>query len=461
MSLVAHGIGGRADLPLPLWLFAYGAGFAVLISFVALGAFWRRARLERVEGAALPAPPRAARVVAEVAVRLVGLAAFAFVVTAGWAGDPDSLDNLAPVALYVVFWVGLQLVSALVGDIWAWLSPFDTVALVVGAASARIRGRETAAARSGDAGSAHRRPDWGHVPAAATILAFAWLELVHPDRTSPRLLAGVITAYAVVILAGAARWGRAWLRENEGFGVWFRILAHMAPVTVDPEGRLRLRPPISGLPHLAVRPGTLAAVVVALGSTSFDGLTRTRLWADIIGSRTGWEQVPVATVGLLWMIGLVALVYTGAMRIAAARTGREADELVAGFTHSLVPIALAYAVAHYYSLLVFEGQRAIRLVSDPLGRGWDLFGTAHNVINYVAVSVSHIAWVQAVAIVLGHVAAVVVAHDRAVAWFPGNDAARSQYPLVGVMVLYTVGGLARSCSAARSLLPGRPRRVRP
>ena len=121
---------------------------------------------------------------------------------------------------------------------------------------------------------------------------------------------------------------------------------------------------------------------------------------------------------------------------------RRHPELTAAFVHSLVPIAFAYALAHYFSLLVFEGQSAVALASDPLGRGWDLFGTADNAVDFTLVSTTTIAYVQAAGIVAGHVAGVVIAHDRALALFPGREATRSQYPLLAAMVVFTVGGLA-------------------
>ena len=138
----------------------------------------------------------------------------------------------------------------------------------------------------------------------------------------------------------------------------------------------------------------------------------------------------------------MTLAFVGAMRITGRLHKRRHPELTAAFIHSLVPIAFAYALAHYFSLMVFEGQSALALASDPLGRGWDLFGTAGNAVNFTLVSTTTIAYVQASGIVAGHVAGVVVAHDRALAIFTGREATRSQYPLLAAMVLFTVGGLA-------------------
>ncbi len=141
-------------------------------------------------------------------------------------------------------------------------------------------------------------------------------------------------------------------------------------------------------------------------------------------------------------MAVVTLAFVGAMRVTGRLHRRRFQELSSAFVHSLVPIAFAYALAHYFSLLVFEGQSAIALASDPLGQGWDLFGTASNAVNFTLVSTSLIAYVQASGIIAGHVAGVVVAHDRALAVFPSKEATRSQYPLLAAMVLFTVGGLA-------------------
>jgi hypothetical protein len=311
------------------------------------------------------------------------------------------------------------------------LSPWDTLS----AAAERLRGRH----REGPVQPLDGATHW---PAAAGLFAFVWLELCYHEPASPRVLAVALSAYAVAMLAGAARWGREWLRTGDVFGVWFGFLATMAPLYRDGGGRLRGRVPFSGLASIVPRAGTAAVVMVVLGSTAFDGVTRSSLWADVVGSRSGWDATIVATVGLVWVIGIVALLYTGAMRVAARLTDREPGSLTAPFLHSLVPIALAYTVAHYFSLFVFEGQQAVALVSDPFGLGWNLFGTIDRGIDFRAISTTTIAYVQAGAIVIGHVVGVVVAHDRAVGMFDRVNANRSQEPLLVVMVAYTVGGLA-------------------
>jgi hypothetical protein len=314
----------------------------------------------------------------------------------------------------------------LVGDLWRVMSPFPPLA----AAVERLRGRP--------AGVPYLL---GHWPAVGLLFGFLWLELVYPDRADPRQLAMAIIVYTGVVLAGAAKWGAPFLRKGEAFAAFFGLLAAMSPLYADDDGRLRLRPPLSGLSTMEVLPGTVALILVALGSTTFDGLSRTQLWVDAVGDLGKWPLTVVTTLGLVATIVVVGAAYVVAMKVAADRTGRELHELTRLFAHTLVPIVVAYAVAHYFSYLFFEGQAVLALISDPFGQGWDLFGSAGRAIDYGVVSSRAVSWVQVGAIVAGHVAGVVLAHDRALAVFPAKDATRSQYPLLAAMVLFTVGGL--------------------
>lgn len=423
----AHGIGVRGDLPLPLWVVSYGAIGVLVISFAALVRLWPEPRLQPAAITAGEDAPALGP--GGWAVRVLGLLAFALMLVAAFVGPVSSQNNLAPFAIYVVLWVGGMFVSGFVGDLWYLLNPFETVAALVRPLHA----------------DADNEPAWlqraGVWPAAVMLTGFAWLELVHPDPANPRVLAASMIAYALIVVLGVVLWGPRWVHAADAFGAFFRVLAAMAPVYRGDDGRLHLRAPLTGLPRLRSEPGQAALILVGLGSTTFDGVTRTELWATIAGPGSTSDVVPITTVGLLVTILVVAGLYVFAMRDAARHSAADTRELVADFAHTLVPIALAYAVAHYFSLLAFEGQRLIALASDPLGQGWDLFGTVDWSVNFALVSTTVIAVVQVAAIVIGHIAGVVLAHDRAVARFEGSAASRSQYTLLVVMVAYTVGAL--------------------
>lgn len=439
-SVLAHGVAGRSDLPLPVWLFAYGAGSVLVISFVTLHILWRRPRLE-VLGAGVVAPSWVVALERSVTLvaRVLGAVTFALVLAAAWFGDENPSANIAPIIVYVIFWVGMHVASFTCGDVWARLSPWDTLALVVEKLRASADATEQAL---GHRGRRATRPTGTHWPAAVGIAGFVWIELCYHDPSSPRVLAFALTLYAAAMVITVALHGRERLRTADPFAAWFSLIAAMAPFFRDDFDRLRVRWPFTGLASVRPRSGTLALVTVALGSTAFDGLSRTAWWRDLMADRTGWAASAVATLGLCATVTVVLLVYLGSMRATARIADRRSADLREDFLSSLVPIALAYAIGHYFSLLVFEGQQVFALASDPFGWGWNLFGTIDDSVNYGVVSTGVIAWVQVGAIVTGHVAGIVVAHDRAVANFPLATATRSQLPLLGVMVAYTVGGLA-------------------
>jgi hypothetical protein len=212
-----------------------------------------------------------------------------------------------------------------------------------------------------------------------------------------------------------------------------------------------VRWPLTGLSGRLERPGMLAFVAVMLGSVAFDGISRSTIWQNL---RARLEEPYILdapntaelVTTLLSLAGLTAAVLTVALayRLAVWAAERLIDSdrsLVADFLPSLVPIAFVYAVAHYFTLLLIQGQFAIPLASDPFGRGWNLFGTIHYTPNLMPVSPNNVWYVQVGAIVAGHVAGLTVAHDRAVTIFPQREALRSQYAMLALMLLYTFTGL--------------------
>jgi hypothetical protein len=274
------------------------------------------------------------------------------------------------------------------------------------------------------------------------LFGFVWIELVDPFRAIPGSLGIVIAAYTLLQIAGMQRFGRrVWLEHGEAFGVYFGLIAAIAPLTRDRDGRVVWRPFLAGLSEIQPRPGLLAVIMIALGSTTFDGLSRTSLWINWNFGIGGPGRIAIQTAGLLGVICVVTLAYLLAMRAAARIVGGEWRPLAVRFSPSLVPIVLAYVVAHYFSFLVLEGQLGLLRLSDPFGVGWNLFGTNDWIINLSLLSPTTIWYVQVAAIVIGHVGGVVFAHDRAIAMFDRGAAVRTQYALLAVMVLFTASGL--------------------
>ncbi|MEM7140071.1 MAG: hypothetical protein AAF548_03500 [Actinomycetota bacterium] len=439
-QLLAHGIGGRTDLPLPVWQLAWAAGFSVAISFVALGAFWEKPHLAAAaKGRELFAATGAAARAVEVVLKLIGLFLFGVVLSAAWWGNTNFAVNISGDAFLIWFWVGLQFVSALFGDVWRAFNPYFTIADSAAWMKAKVTQSEISPIDHGG-GSV-----W---PAAVAIFAYLWYELAYHSAAAPRSIGVFLTLYSIAMFAGSAAFGRGWVRRADGFAVLFTKLSAMAIFHLDEERRFRVRPPLAGLATMPNPPATVIFIIVVLGSTTFDGFSRSTFWFDITTSdfitepgRSAWWLTGVQTIGLVAIVLVVWLVYLLAISIMASITGDDERDLASDFGPTLVPIAAAYAVAHYFSLLVLDGQRMFIQISDPYGRGWDIFGTKDYRIDWLLVSPDVIAWVQTLAIAIGHVLAVAAAHDRAITRYNHDLAVRSQYPMLGVMVVYTVAGL--------------------
>jgi hypothetical protein len=446
--LIAHGVQGRADTPIPVSAFFWAAAVVLVVSFLGLALGWKRPLLVHLPWRR--APRWLERFLLSPALvwtlRVVVLAAFALVLAAAAFGSTLLGRNVAPLVVFVVWWVGLVPLSALFGNVWRELNPWATMARLI-----RLPERR-------DTRPYPVRLGWW--PAAGFLLLFGWLELVYTTPAEPRTIAALIVAYTVINFAAMYRWGiQPWLDHGEVFTVYTGVLAHVSPVEVrwhGDERRLGFRPPFVGVTRISPRPAMVAFIGVLIATVTFDGLSGSELWAtrDVAAAERlinlGMPSFPagivVATIGLLVTQLVIIAVFEGAAW-ASARAARwpnatSMGRMAAAFAHTLVPIALAYFVAHYFTLFVFQSQDLIRLASDPFGRGWDIFGTADRRIDFQLVSANVIWAVQVTAILVGHVIALALAHDRALQLAQHHrDALRSQWPMLALMVLLTVAGL--------------------
>lgn len=439
----AHGLVGRQDLPIPRWLFAWGAATVLVVSFVALATLWPQPRLQRYQERVVAAVPRAL----EVLCGAIGIAVFGLVVYAGLAGNQTATANLAPTVIYVLFWVGLPFLSAIVGDVFRPFNPWRALARGVGWAAKRVGG---AGALPEPLAYPERLGRW---PAAVGILAFAWVELVYVNKSDPSQLAIMALAYAAAQLVAMSLYGvEPWARRGDAFGVYFNLFARLSPLDLR-DRRVVVRKPLAAVVPLTPVAGTVALLCTMIGTTSFDGFSQGSTWNSLaphlqnafldLGLNAEHALEAAMTVGLAGMVVLVALLFRlGVAGMHTVGEGHTTPELAGRFVHTLVPIALAYVVAHYFSLLAYNGQATAYLASDPLGDGSDLLGTAGATIDYNVISATGIWYVQVAALVLGHVSGLILAHDRAIAMYrSARDATRSQYWMLAVMVSFTSLGL--------------------
>ena len=444
--ILAHGIGGIRDLPVPRYIFYYGAAAILVVSFAALAFLWRKPILEEHRrGRPLPQGLQRFLLSTPLAIVLGGLsfAVLSFLWLGALVGKNDSGVNFTPTFVYVYFWIFMPILVVLVGDVWSVLSPWRAAARGVGWALGRL---------GLWSGAPFEYPKWlGRWPAAVLLLAFVAIELSYTNPSDPRALALAIAIYSAVTWIGAAAFGsEKWFSNGDGFSVDFMLLSRISWLGRREDGNIVARVPLSGLSVSDPTPGMIPMVAVMLGSTFFDGFSRTSIWqnryynvqVDLI-DRPSLADLLGQLMSLGGLIACVAFVGL-AFRLAVYGTETIADRrpLSRDFIDSLVPIAFVYIIAHYFSLLIYQGEVGVRLLSDPWGRGWDLFGTHGFQPNFTFLTPHTIWYVQVGALVIGHVAGLAVAHDRAVGLFhTPRMALWSQYPMLVLMVMFTVGGL--------------------
>ncbi len=430
---------GRAYLPVPAWLFAWAAGAVLVVSFVALARLWSSPRLEHAPSRRLFSLPTWLDPVCGA----IGVTMFTTVVACGVSGSQIPTANLTPTAVFVLFWVATPVLSALVGDLFLPFNPWRAAARAAAAIARRT-------CRGSRIGAPLAYPGWlGRWPAVAGVLAFAWLELVFVGREHPATLAVLAVAYALVQIVGMSLFGiETWTERGDAFAVAFNLFSRLSPLEYH-DGAAWRRPPLSGLTSVSAIPGTVALLCAMIGTTTFDGLMNGPVWRSIAPSLQQAFGGGTAALELTFTLGLAASVLLclglyrlGVRGMSYISAEHPVRELAGAFAHSLAPIAFGYLLAHYFSLLVTQGQATASLISDPMGTGANLFGTAGTRIDYGLFSAALIWYVQVAALVGGHVSGLALAHDRAlVVYRDADDAAASQRWMLVVMVTFTCLGL--------------------
>ncbi|HEY3178184.1 MAG TPA: hypothetical protein VGL25_04830, partial [Casimicrobiaceae bacterium] len=453
----AHTFGTVYNLPVPFYLYAYGASAALVVSFAIV------AYLASVPSAGEIRPTGRRQAPGKtilrlgvgwiIALRVASVFALVLTIVAGFVGTRNPYANINMTLFWVIFALGCFYLVALIGDFFALANPWRVLCDVIDRAFPRLfRARSTYPAAL------------GYYPALVLYFAFIWIELF--GRTQPRSLAVVLLVYTVINVIGALIVGKdAWFRYGEFFGVMFRVAGKIAPVEYVPEGagaryRIRIRRPFAALiAEPAEHASLLLFVLFMLSSTAFDGIHETLPWVTVF-----WRDIYPLLTALInrpylffvdfyyywqWLMLLLSpfvylaiyLLFISLARLSAASTA-PLRILALRFAMSLVPIAFVYNVTHYYTLLVSQGANMVRFISDPFGMSWDLFGTAQSLTTPVILDAGGVWHTQVGLILFGHIVGVYLAHIEALKSFPDTRRAiLSQVPMLVLMVLFTTAGL--------------------
>jgi len=446
----AHALVGRKDLPVPAWLFAWGASLVLIISFALLSVAWTTARLQDEDWRPMPGwfSRAALNPVTEVVCGLIGVGLFVLVIYAGFRGIEDPTHNFSIIFVFYTFWLGMVLLSVLLGDVFRAFNPWRAIGRLISG------GFRLAAGES--APTPFSYPErLGRWPAVLGVVLFVWLELIAGGgiAPSPHDVAVATLIYTGVSFACMALVGvDEWIDHGETFNAYFGMFSQLGSFEVR-DGRVGRRKFLSGAPQWALVPGAAALVLTSIAVTSFDGAQE-----GVLSGAISWTFDRASDAGLslpdsfrvantIWLLITLTVVsglyWLGVAGMHTVRGSPPIKELGRSFAHSLIPIALAYLVAHYFSAFLYQEQAQFTyILSDPLGHGSDLFGTAGGGINYGIVGSNTVWYVQVGALVVGHVLGLTLAHDRALSVYDDvRHASRSQYFMLAVMVAFTCFGL--------------------
>lgn len=465
--------------PLPLIFCLIAAGLAVAVSFILVAFFARNPqaflgypRINLLEWKAMRFLnyPRLL-----FPIQLTSTVLFILLISVGFVGDQNPLHNLSPTFVWVIWWVGMAYVSAFIGDIWAFTNPWKILFAWVESLWMRL-----------NSGMPfypvlQYPSQFGVWPALVLFGLFAWVENVYGGASIPSRISQMILVYSIITWTGMILFGKdVWLQQGEAFSVAFGFLAKFAPTearlaqsdansavdrvasrqtlksqSVPSFSRtdlsnlrmLNLRPFASGLLNIEkVSISQMLFVLVLLATVTFDGFAATLPWITLKGLLQEYLPNPwlISTLGLVSTILIFIALYLCVCALVgkASRIDMRVLDVGKAFVYTLIPIALAYHVAHFLLFLLIQGQLIVPLVSDPFGFGWDLFGTANYRLNFRLVSPNLYWLISVISIVIGHIVAVFLAHSTAFSLISTRHyALRSQFPMLVLMVVYTIASL--------------------
>jgi hypothetical protein len=441
----AHATERGMVMLLPTHYYLFGGTLAVVVSFTILGLVpapcIRRAFAWRSKAWIVPT-------VVPLSLSWCSFLLLVCLIYVGFAGSRDPLANLLPLTIWTIGWVGLTLCHGLFGDLWAALNPWSGPYGLVARGFLRK-------SSSQDAQGYLRLPTaMGYGPAIIGFAAFAWFELISLAPDDPDLLATVVIAYWIYTFVGMLIFGKKdWCERAECFAVFFRLVSCLAVVQPGNRGLVFSVPGAGVLSHPALPVSGALFLLLTLASVSFDGLNKTFWWLGLNGinplafpgrSAVTWMN----TAGLILTFFLLSAGYLLAIWIGwrlAGRSGSLTDH-IGGFVLSMIPISLAFHMAHYLAVLLINGQYTLVAASNPLSQKLDLLGYAHYHVTGSWLThhdtVALIWKVQAGVIVIGHILGVIFAHALALKHYGQTRmAVISQAPLTVVMVAYTLFGL--------------------
>ena len=397
-AMIAHA-GGLGTGDAPKWLLLSGAIAAMLAAYLYVRATFRSSQLAESVAKTTPKWLDDAAAVVRILLQIFGVALLVLAIATGLWGNKQPASNVAELLLFIAAWYVPIVVNAVFGNVFVAANPFVTITNGMRRIGVKFR--------------THNNPATWTAP--VMIGAFVWYEFAYFNSLSPRNCGVFVVAYVIAVAIGVAVWGTEWLEVGEGFGVLFGVIGSMGIFCGDSEDRLRFRKPGSGLASSTFTSTQLLTVVVVLAGFVYDIANfqtasksqsvfgkLARGWANMKIGRVGWSSTFVATLQLAWVLAGIVMIWMGASRRSWWAT------------KALVPLTIGFVIAHNYVRILTDVQNTFAQISDPFGRGWDIFGTTSYFPSTFGTSVTTVGYVKAIVVALFGGLTLVVLHDRAI-----------------------------------------------
>ena len=401
-SNLRHGIINVGDLPIPFDLVLNAAVLVVVLTFVFLKVSWKESILTSKETLFSTKQSTSGK--------LFGFLILALLTVPGLINNEAATVSITPLILWVFLWIGVPVLGLLFGDLYA---KFNPLSILVN--------------REGEANNVY--------PAAFLFICLTWFELVWSKPGNPRHI-GIVFLVLLVVVSVVQRFYNKTLIEIDPLLLLHHLYSKMRITNSKPVFRTLL----NNISNLAQLKGMEYFILLMIGTVTYDGLRETTFWFELFGSQT--YETSFSTVAFLLMNLLIIVFYRFACYFAIRVSGEDLNlnEISLKFGHTMLPIAFAYHVTHYLSLLLFEFQTVVYRLNDPFGFGWNLFNVQEPEVNYFLEPIA--LWTIMVIVTLaGHMLSVVLAHDLSVKLFGHQKSDKTQYVFLFITVALTLQAL--------------------
>ena len=397
-----HGIINVGDLPIPFDMVLNAAVLVIVVTFVFLKTSWKESILTSQETLFSTKQSLSGKV--------FGFIILLFLIVPGLVNNEPAKTSITPLILWIFLWIAVPVLGLVFGDLYA---KFNPLAIIVN--------------REGVSHNVYF--------ASFLFICLTWFELVWNKPGNPRHI-GIVFLILLVVVSVIQRFYKKTIIEVDPLLLLHHLYSKMRITNSKPVFRTLL----NNISNLAQLKGMEYFILLMIGTVTYDGLRETTFWFELFGSQT--YETSFSTVAFLLINILIIMFYRFACYFAIRVSGEDLNlnEISLKFGHTMLPIAFAYHVTHYLSLLLFEFQTVVYRLNDPFGFGWNLFNVQEPEVNYFLEPIA--LWTIMVIVTLaGHMLSVVLAHDLSVKLFGHQKSDKTQYVFLFITVALTLQAL--------------------